>query len=1029
MKMWVMVFSRPRQADALVPPSVCAILAAIVLAGCVSSKPDREVESFVVFSEEGIARLPDTRTTAYGAAAGDLEGDGDMDLVVVGRQTARVLVNDGMGMFSERPLFLEGTPLYFNAKHVLCEDLDGDGDLDVYVAGLPDFLFLNDGSGRLEDASEDRIPDRLEWGLSDEVACGDLDGNGDLDLVRVCRLTPDSDGVTRLLLNDGSGRFLDRSTDRLPGEPIGSDACACEDLDGDGDLDLVLGGFREHLWLNDGEGRFSDASDRLPQDRLETRSVEIADFDGDGDADVVLSNVGPNGLWLNDGEGHFSDASHMLPQGPDPYERTLDVTAGDFDGDGDLDLGVANYLGPDRMLMNCGLRIADCGLENANSEIRFREVVWDEMATASTDLVRGDFDGNGRMDLYLATSHSPKGERDRLWMTGRRTSPGGWRWIERAAIPEVSREDAAAQEMLHGPVRSTSIAITPDGGEVWVVNPDHNAVTVIDAKADTVIGYLPTDWRPRTIAMTPDGRFAYVANVEADNVTVFRVKERRVETTVSVGIRPFGVVVDRRGEYAYVSNSNSDDVSVLRVSDHRLVDRIPVWDRPRSLALTSDGETLYVGHAITSGDTGYVSAVDLAARRVIGRIALRRDPDPQAGGYPNMLEGVALTPSEEEVWVLAIHSNSDNRRRTTETTIQPIVCVLDPETLGERFEERVLFNARTDRPVCGPTDVAFRPDGAYAFVTHQYSNSLSLLRTKDRREIRQLYLGACPQGIALTPDGGKAYVMNYTSRTVSVLDVSDPLSIRVVRTIRAIDGVPPGLSPEIVRGLQLWMTAGGFLANDSWMSCNVCHADGTTDGRTWYFGSRGPRQTPNLHGVRATFPVFSGERDEIQDIDSGIPKILFGMGLASGPDHPPMGPPNAGRSRDLDALAAFVRSLNPYSLQNPYRRPDGSLTEAAQRGQTLFLFLGCADCHGGIELTDNLRHNVGTLGPEDVARAGEFNTPSLRGAFDTAPYLHDGSARTLMDVLTTRNFHDRHGKTSGLSEEDLRDLVEYIKSL
>ena len=1036
-----MVFLRQKCTGAVVSQTVCAILTAASLVGCVSTKPDREPERVVLFVEEGDARLPDLRTAAYSAAAGDLDGDGDgdTDIVVVGRQTARILVNDSEGRFSERSLFSEGTPPYFNAKHVLCEDLDGDGDLDVYVAGLPDFTFLNDGSGRMNDVSEEHLPERLAWGLSDQVACGDVDGDGDPDLVRVSRLTPDSDGMTRLLLNDGAGRFADMTTEHLPRTPTGSNACAWADLDGDGDFDLLLAGLGEHLWLNDGAGQFSDGSDRLPSDSLETRDVVIADFDGDGDDDLFLGNVGPNALWLNDGAGHFSDASHALPQSPDRYERTLGVVMGDFDGDGDPDLGLANYLGPDRMLFNVGLRIADCGMEDPKPETRnpkpetrlFRDATWSEAPWASTDLLAGDFDGDGLTDLYLATSRSPKGERDRLWM-GRwgqeeERSMGG-RSSERSGIRDEGAE-AGISPWPRMPARSTAIAMTPDGAEVWVVDPDHNAVTVIDASADTVVTYLPTDWRPRTIAMTPDGRFAYVANLEADNVTVLRVRDHSVEATVQVGVRPFGVVADPEGRYVYVSNSNSDDISVLRVEDHQVVDRIPVGDKPRGLALTRDGGMLYVGHFLTAGDTGYVSAVDVAARRVAARIPIRKDPDPLSGGYPNLLEGVVLTPSEDEVWLLAIHSNSDNRQRTAETTVQPIACVLDPGTNRERFEERLLLNSLTDRPTCGPTDVAFSPKGAYAYVVHQYSNSLSIVRTADRREVRQLYVGGCPQGIALTPDGRTAYVMNYTSRTVSVLDMSDPLYARVLRTIRAVDDVPAGLSEEIIRGLRLWMTAGGFLSNDSWISCNICHGDGTIDGRTWFFPSRGPRQTPNLHGVRSTFPVFSGDRNEIQDIDPGIPKILFGMGLAADPDHPPLGPPNAGRSRDLDALAAFVRSLNPYSHRNPYRHPDGSLTEAARRGETLFLFVGCAECHRGIELTDNLCHDVGTMGPEDVAGEEGFNTPSLRGAFDTAPYLHDGSARTLMDVLTARNPEGEHGNVSGLSEGDLRDLVEYLKSL
>jgi cytochrome c peroxidase len=102
--------------------------------------------------------------------------------------------------------------------------------------------------------------------------------------------------------------------------------------------------------------------------------------------------------------------------------------------------------------------------------------------------------------------------------------------------------------------------------------------------------------------------------------------------------------------------------------------------------------------------------------------------------------------------------------------------------------------------------------------------------------------------------------------------------------------------------------------------------------------------------------------------------------------------------------------------------------------------VGCADCHpeGG---TDHgwepdgspVVHDVGTLTPDSGHRLGGpldgLDTPSLRGVWASPPYLHDGSARTLLDVLTTANPEDAHGTTSHLDEGELDALVDYLESL
>src|SRR5690606_7711752 len=145
-----------------------------------------------------------------------------------------------------------------------------------------------------------------------------------------------------------------------------------------------------------------------------------------------------------------------------------------------------------------------------------------------------------------------------------------------------------------------------------------------------------------------------------------------------------------------------------------------------------------------------------------------------------------------------------------------------------------------------------------------------------------------------------------------------------------------------------------------------------------------------------------------------------------------LGDPKAGLSPELDAIAAYVASLETIP-RSPYRNPDGTLTDDAVAGREIFLRLGCDSCHAGDDFTDSaegLLHDVGTLTPLSGSRLGDelpgIDTPTLLGIWQTAPYLHDGSAPTLHDVLTTRNPEGRHGATADLSEDELDALVAYL---
>ena len=146
----------------------------------------------------------------------------------------------------------------------------------------------------------------------------------------------------------------------------------------------------------------------------------------------------------------------------------------------------------------------------------------------------------------------------------------------------------------------------------------------------------------------------------------------------------------------------------------------------------------------------------------------------------------------------------------------------------------------------------------------------------------------------------------------------------------------------------------------------------------------------------------------------------------------PFGDSKAGLSSDLDALAAYVRSL---TNEPPSPYPRGASSE---RGKVLFESAAtrCTECHSGSRFTDSGvggLHDVGTIGPASGSRLGAklegLDTPTLAGAWRTAPYLHDGSAATLRDVLTTKNADDRHGVTSALSSSEIDDLIAYLLTL
>jgi hypothetical protein len=168
------------------------------------------------------------------------------------------------------------------------------------------------------------------------ASAADVDRDGDLDILVAMEW-----GVNRLFLNDGRGKFTEAS-DRLPQNDFDSEDIVSADFDGDGDVDVAVANeddLLQELYINTGKGRFEDASKRLAV-RAKANGLAAVDVDKDGDIDQFFGGDKVSHLLINDGKANFTDES--LTRLPRTSGGTQHVAAADLDRDGDIDFVLGN---------------------------------------------------------------------------------------------------------------------------------------------------------------------------------------------------------------------------------------------------------------------------------------------------------------------------------------------------------------------------------------------------------------------------------------------------------------------------------------------------------------------------------------------------------------------------------------------------------------------------------------------------------------------------------------------------------------
>ncbi len=605
------------------------------------------------------------------------------------------------------------------------------------------------------------------------------------------------------------------------------------------------------------------------------------------------------------------------------------------------------------------------------------------------------------------------------------------------------------------PTSSSTIVYDRGQGRVCNVNADNDTVSCLTTASLELAFEAPVGRHPRSLAVAPDGTL-WVVNQDDASVSVVDPNGAVVDTIeLPYASKPFGIVMSPAGATAYVTLQARGELVEIDVASRSISRTAAAGPWATGVAVDSTSKRLFVTRFISPSDAGELVELDAASLEITRQLTLemgtRPDSEATARGVPNYLRSVVPSPDGELLWV---PSKQDNVQRgealdglalNFENTVRTVVSLIDLESNQELFEERADLNNRS----LG-LSLVFSPLGDYAFVGLLGNNGVEVLDAYDRRIVAGAFdLGHAPDGLVLD-DAGRLYVNAFLSRSVVVLDalpVLDSTGFSMDAIAEVLVSSAEKLEADVLRGKQVFYNASDLrMSQDGYLSCASCHFDGADDGRVWDFTSLGEglRNTVSLRGRRGMGHGnlnWTGNFDEVQDIEQSIVSLFGGDGfltaeqLESGSVATALGDKKEGLSPDLDALAAYVSSLDEYP-PSPFRNADGSLTSDGVAGRAIFRRLGCGFCHTGQDTTDSSDgklHDVGTLQETSGRRANELlsgiDTPTLNGIWQTAPYLHDGSAPTLRDVLVARNPDDFHAFTSALSPEELDQLVSYLQQL
>jgi hypothetical protein len=515
-----------------------------------------------------------------------------------------------------------------------------------------------------------------------------------------------------------------------------------------------------------------------------------------------------------------------------------------------------------------------------------------------------------------------------------------------------------------------------------------------------------------------------------------------------------------------------DEGILLLVEDGDLVGEDPLPADPGVLAPLPDGGALLTRWRSRGGEArwwvGAPAALAETPARALAPV-LGADSDTVSRGVATYLGAVAVRPDGATALIGGLRANvigglfrdgtalGDDNTVRADLRLVRLDDAAGTEIARARLDDRDLVRA-----------VAWHPRGDWVFAASLGQRSVDWLDAFDLSPVDARFgVGEGVRALAVAPAwrpasavseaptvhgvGGALVVYGELSRTVVFVPLE---GTSFGAPLPAIDLTPPEgevLDADVLAGARLFHDASDRrMSSVGYVSCASCHLDGFDDGQVWDFTNRGEglRRTIPLHGLAARdgLPLhWSANFDELQDFEADIRLHQGGRGYMADADWegaagPSLGAPKATLSSELDQLAAYMRSLEAPAAR---WQPDAADATRLAAGEALYLTRGCADCHGVEGDISQGRSGWTAPGVPDLVDVGTrtaasgqrlggtlvgFDPPDLRDVWDRPPYLHDGRAATLLDVLAD-NPGDLHGQTSDLTPAQLADLELYLRSL
>jgi len=582
-----------------------------------------------------------------------------------------------------------------------------------------------------------------------------------------------------------------------------------------------------------------------------------------------------------------------------------------------------------------------------------------------------------------------------------------------------------------------ALAVNPDGSRLVIAEACARQLVQMELPSGRLLRVVPIAGSPLVLTASPDGRLLYVALGEVTG----RVVCLSADTLDLIGDYPSGhtptaMVLSPDLTTLYVANRFNGTVERISVPVERGTRPPPleVGREPVSLAITPDGQRLFVAHHLPDmASTATVVAAGITIWDPVKGIRTGQFLLPNGS---TAVRNICLSPDGKFGYVTHIIGRFQAPATQLERgwMMTAAMTVFDAHT-GTPVKTILLDDF--DRGAANPWGITCSNDGAWIYTTHSGTHEISRInREKLHRRIgaedgsrerlpstpslpdpvlNDLSLlvgmrdriplpGNGPRVLAI--HGNTLYVAEYFSDTIAVMDTSNPTS--GIRTLHL--GQPTKMS-LLRRGEQVFHDA--TLCFQHWQSCASCHPDMRADGLNWDLlndGIGNPKNTKSLITSHLTPPVMvSGVRDRAETaVRTGFRFIQF----------------HDVNPADAEAVDAYLRSLQP--IASPHL-VNGQLSERARRGEKAFQSAGCVVCHPPPLFTDGKAYDIGLGKPGESVRL--FDTPTILENWRTAPYLYDGRANTMLDVLTLHNPQDRHGKTRSLATNELQDLMEYLLSL